>query len=144
MNFENVDVYSGVTLVDRTQKGGTEFIFDGIRFKFEPGQTEMIVPKFVAKWLLTREHTRIWTTEGDFALRFGVKGTPKDVKELEDACGPEVSDLSPIEPRTGMLEGSAVAELDAEKLQVRPTNTPRTDLLDRQGSGGRASFGLER
>lgn len=140
MDFQNVDIYTGVTLVDRTAKGGCEFIFDGIRFTFAPGEVEKIVPKFVAKWLLNGDRCRIWTTEGEFVPRFAVKGAPHDVQDIVDACGPEVADDSMIEPRTDLLEGSAVAELDPAKREVRTINVPASEMRDRQGAGGRAAF----
>jgi hypothetical protein len=144
VDFSQVDVYSAVTLVDRTGQGGTEFIFDGIRFVFAPGQTEMTVPKFVAKWLLEGDRCKVWSAAGEFVPRYAVKGQPQDVQEIIDACGPEVADDTRLDLKTGLLEGSAVAELDPAKLDVRPITIPRSELRERQGSGSRAGFGNER
>jgi hypothetical protein len=140
VEFQNVDIYSGVTLIDRTAKGGCEFIFDGIRFALKPGEVEKIVPKFVAKWLLSGDRCRVWTTEGDFVPRFAVKGSDADVQDIVDACGPEAADDSVIEIRTDLLERSAVAELDPAKRQVRSISVPATEFRERQGAGGRAAF----
>jgi hypothetical protein len=142
VDFSSVDIYSNVTIVDRTGHGGTEFIFDGIRFVFKPGQVELIVPKFVAKWLFATDRCNVWNAAGEFVHRFAIKGpVPQDIV---DACGPEVADDSMIELKTGLLEGSAAAELDPAKLEVRPINIPRSELRERQGVGARAGFGNER
>lgn len=139
MDFTSVDIYSAVTLVDRSGEGGTEFIFDGIRFVLKPGQTELIVPKFVAQWLLRSDNYKVWTTDGEFANRFAVKApVPQD---LVDACGPESADCSPITMRTDLLEGSAVAELNPARLEVHQLRIPASELRERQGTGDRAGFG---
>jgi len=66
-DFQNVDVYSSVVLVDRLGLGGkdAEFMFDGIPFPFvdDDGQvvTEKAFPKFVAVWLFGKEKFQVWT-----------------------------------------------------------------------------------
>lgn len=136
MEFANVDVYTSVTLVDRTMLGGTEITFDHVPLVFTPGQMELAVPLFVAEWLYTAsqgDKHKVWTTEGEYTHRFGVKNAPEKLVAL---CGAHITDCTPIEIDRGAVEGTNVKELrdPSEKMGLLHINVPRSELIEKQGA----------
>lgn len=94
--------YQSVALVDRTGKGGCEFIFDGVRFTLKPGKPAIIVPRFVAEWLFRVDQQKVHTKDGQYVCRFAVTDGPDDFLE---GIGPEAMDNSTIEIDTAAAEG---------------------------------------
>ena len=138
MEIEDVDLYTTVTLVDRTMQGGCEIWFDHKPLVFKPGQMERGVPMFVAQWLFGHgERHMVWTKDGEYTHRFGVKDAPE---ELIARVGEDCANCAPIEIDTGALEGTDVKLLrDAdERLAPRPIAVPRTELTEKQGAGRNA------
>jgi hypothetical protein len=145
-DLQTLNVYSIVTLVDRTGIGGTdaEFIYDGIRFTFvdEDGQavTEKTVPQFVAEFLFTgtaADNHQIWTPPataeaiGTRINRYGIKQCPK---KLIEVWGPEVADCSPIEKDETVIEGSDAPLYRTGPVRVVPVSIPPNERpRDRQG-----------
>jgi len=154
-DFQNIDVYSNVILVDRLGLGGkdAEFQFDGIAFPFvdEDGNTvtEKIFPKFVAEWLFAKDKFRIWTKPerdpdgrvipgtGQYLPRFGIKNCPKTILEL---WGDHVGDCAPLERDPDVIEGSDAPLYRTEPVRVeRLTIPPNEQPRDRQGRKGNVS-----
>lgn len=147
-DFQNIDIYSSVVLVDRLGLGGkdAEFTFDGIAFPFvdDDGQavTEKPFPKFVAEWMFSKNKFQVWTkpTEErptEFVHRFGIKACPKGLIEL---YGPEVADCSPIERDPDAIEGSDAPLYRTEPVRVQPVAIPPNEQpRDRQGRRGNVS-----
>ncbi len=142
-DFQNLDVYSNVTLVDRAGQGGkqAEFIYDGIRFDFvdDDGQPvlEKIVPQFVAEFLFKTDKHQVWTPPaegqaiGERVNRYGIKACPK---KLIEQWGPEVADCTPIEIDGSVLEGSDAPLYRTGPVRVQPVNIPPNERpRDRQG-----------
>lgn len=136
-DFSQLNVYSIVTLVDRTAKGGTEFIYDGIRFVFKPGEIEKSVPEFVAEWLFKSDQQRFWTKESapgandaQYVNRFAIKNCPEKLIEL---WGPEVADDSAIELDPNVIEGSDAPLYRVGPVRVEKINIPPAELRDRSG-----------
>jgi hypothetical protein len=128
--------FDTVTLVDRTGLGSTEIVFDGQRIVFKPGQTERVVPAFLAEWLSRVDQHRVHTTDGGWEHRFGFKN--------EDG---EVTDCSPIQIDKSKLEGWNVdayaIDRDPEKVQYRELRRNPADFQnDAAASGG--SFSKQR
>ena len=149
---QDVNIYATATLVDRTGKGGDEFWFDAIPFVFKPGQTELGVPRFVAEWLLSTDQKKVWTDDGQFVSRYGVK---EAAQELVDAVGPEACDCSPIRLQSDRVEGwdTTLAESSrlADQTVVKTAATdPKLlrpqpgDFRDRQGDKSAAFDGKRR
>lgn len=137
MEFANVDVYSNVTLVDRTTLGGTEITFDHVPLVFAKGQMELTVPMFVAEWLYTAsqgDKHKVWTTEGEYTHRFGVKNAPPKLVAL---CGEHITDCSPIVIDAGAVEGTNIREVRDPGEQVVPQriDVPRSELTENQSPG---------
>ena len=138
-DLETQDLYSVVTLVDRTGVGGTEFIFDGKRFGLKPGQTELAVPRFVAEWLLSVDQTKVWTTDGRFVSRFGVKDAPPDFLERLD---PGAADTDLITIDGSRVEGWEAEATDPDRARatvLTAKDDPRlkknpADYRERQGN----------
>jgi len=144
-DFQNIDIYSSLMLVDRCGLGGkdAEFTFDGIAFPFvdDDGQvvSERAFPKFVAEWLFSKSKFQVWTKATDeqptqFVNRFGIRNCPKSMIEL---YGPEIADCSPIERDPDVIEGSDAPLFRTEpvrlqRLSIPPNEQPR----DRQGRKG--------
>jgi hypothetical protein len=145
-DYQNLDVYSSVILVDRVGTGGkdAEFIYDGVRFPFvdDDGQvvTEKIVPQFVAEFLFTGtavDNHMVWTppTNGDplgtRVNRYGIKHCPK---KLIEQWGPEIADCSPIERDTTVAEGSDAPLYRTGPVRMIQVNIPPNERArDRQG-----------
>jgi hypothetical protein len=142
-DYASLNVYSNVTLVDRTGTGGTaaEFVYDGIRFPFVDDEgaavTELTVPQFVAEFLFATDKYKMWTKPaeghdvGNYVNRYGITKCPKKLLEL---LGPDVADCSPIEPDPNVIEGSdaplyRTGPVRVERLNIPPNEQPR----DRQG-----------
>jgi hypothetical protein len=144
-DFQNIDIYSSVTLVDRCGLGGkdAEFQFDGIPFPFvnDEGQavTEKAFPKFVAEWLFSKNKFQVWTKATDeqptqFVNRYGIKDCPKAMLEL---YGVEVADCSPIERDPDVIEGSDAPLFRTEPVRLVKTAIPPNEQpRDRQGRRG--------
>jgi hypothetical protein len=92
--MQSAGAYEYVTLVDRSMKGGCEFIYDGVRVVFKPGEMEKPVPQFLAAWLFQTDKEKVHTTDGRFVNRFGMKN-PTD--EMLEQLGPDVANCDPIE-----------------------------------------------
>ena len=137
-DLQNLDVYSIVTLVDRTGIGGTdaEFVYDGIRFPFvdEDGQavTEKTVPQFVAEYLFTgtaADNHCVWTRPADGESmgtrvnRYGIKHCPKSSSSGGARRWPSArrSTKTPRSLRAPMRRCTARAP-----VRVVPVNIPRT------------------
>lgn len=137
--FEGVDVYTPIILLDRTGQGGGEIIVNGVRLNFPKGRPEMAVPRFVAEWLFTHGKHMVWTTDGIFTNRYGVKDAPED---FTNAFGEESGDCSPIEIDGNRIEGwdTTAVERD-ESTRVVPVSVPAQALRERQGSTGTYAFG---
>ena len=138
MDLQGVDVYSHVTLVDRAMQGGCEIWFDHVPLAFEKGQIELTVPLFVAEWLFTASNGdkhKVWTTDGEYVCRFGVKNAPQ---RLLDLAGPQIADLDPIEIDLGAVEGTDVKLTRTDKTEVRQIRVPRNELTEKQGAGSKA------
>lgn len=130
--YQNRD-FRSLILVDRAGRGGTEFIFDGVRITFPPGVVEQGCPWFVAQWLFGVNQTRVWTKDGDFTFRFGVKNAPE---EFLAAVGPEAGDTSPIEIDGNRIEGWDTTGVDRSNATVLKVSVPASDLSERQGRQG--------
>lgn len=144
LDLEQQHAYETVTLVDRAGLGGFEFIFDGKRFVFKPGKTELHVPRFVAEWLFrgtTQLH--VHTTAGAYLCRLGIKDGPDDIVE---ALGAEALETSPIEIDTTRVEGWDAEAQDPQRASAKalPLRPNRSDF-QRDGAPSSATFsGKER
>lgn len=139
--YEGQDAYSIVTLIDRAATGGTEFIYDGKRITFRPGEIEKPVPQFVALWLFQQERMMVHTTEGAFVCRFAVKG---GTDEFKAQVGPDAFDDTPIEIDQTRVEGWNTDA--AERGPKTEVITLKRTAADYQmgGVATAASFGKER
>lgn len=140
MDFEEIDVFTMVTLTDRTMQGGCEITFDHKPLVWKPGQIDRGVPMFVAEWLYTASNGdkhKVWTTAGDYTHRFGVKDAPES---LIARCGEHITDCSPIEIDPTAVEGTDVRLIrDADERMVpQAINVPRSELTEKQGAGRNA------
>lgn len=137
---ENRD-FETVTLVDRTGEGGTEIIYDAVRLVFPPGIDVKNVPRFVAQWLFQTQRHMVWTQDGQFVCRFGVKGaTPEFAAEL----GPDAGDVSPIEVDRTRIEGWDTTGVERADTRVTEVTLPRALLHERQGAGASAATFADR
>ncbi len=144
-DFQNIDLFSSVVLVDRLGLGGkdAEFCFDGKRFPFvdEEGHavTKKAFPKFVAEWLYSKAKFQVWTKATDeqptqFVNRFGIESCPKAMIEL---YGPDIADCSPIERDNDVIEGSDAPLFRTEPVRRQNVNLPPNEQpRDRQGRRG--------
>lgn len=122
--------FRSVTLVDRAGTGGAEIIFDGVRIVFPRGVTEKAVPVFVAEWLFRVTQQHVWTTDGQYICRFGLKDAPEDILAL---AGPEAQDCSPIQ-LADRVEGWDTSGVDRSNTRTVALNIPRSLTHERQGS----------
>ena len=134
---ENRD-FRTVTLVDRTGKGGTEILYDGVRVVLPRGKAELTVPRFVARWVMgvSTQHM-VWTTDDQFVNRFGIKDISED---LAAELGPEAGDISSIELDTGRTEGWDTTGVERVGTRTVEINLPKSLMRERQGTAA-ASFG---
>lgn len=150
--IQEVNIYATATLVDRTGKGGDEFWFDAIPFVFKKGQTELGVPRFVAEWLVGTDQKKVWTEEGQFVSRYGIKEAPQ---EVIDVVGPEACDCSPITLKGDRIEGWDTSLADSDRAPDQTlVKTAQTDpkllrpqpgdFRDRQPDKGAAFDGKRR
>lgn len=131
--------YEFVTLVDRTGKGGREFIFDGVRFSFKPGKPKLNVPRFVAEWLFRVDQQKFNTLDGQYVCIYGVEDGPGDIM---DTLGPEALDCSPIEIDEAAAEGWNAGETRSSAVKLATVQLkPRPSDFAHQGSGsGKSTF----
>ena len=118
---DDLDVITTVTLVDRTG-GPSEFLFDGKRFTFTAAKPTRTIPVSIAEWLFRTDHARVWSTDGTFVYRYGIKDGPE---ELITQLGEEPFDTDPIQIDTARAEGWNTDAAD------RPANSTRTISLKR-------------
>lgn len=133
---ENRD-FRTVTLIDRTGQGAVEIIYDGVRIPLPKGVTEKAVPRFVAAWLFRVGQQMVWTADGRYVNRFGIKD-PSD--DLVAELGVEVGDISPITIDTQRSEGWDTSGVDRSAHTVVTLNLPPVPLRERQGTR-EAAFG---
>lgn len=144
-DFQNLNVYESVILVDRLGLGGkgAEFMYDGIPMPFLDADrqpvTEKIVPQFVAEFLFTGDKHRVWTKptdekDSEYVMRYGIRNCPKKLREL---WGDEVADCSTIERDPDAIEGSdAPLYRDATRpVRVQRINIPPNEQA--RGNQGR-------
>lgn len=148
-DFQNLDVYSNVTLVDRAGQGGAaaEFIYDGIRFPFVNDDgvptLERTFPQFVAEFVFRSEKHRVWTKpeagadRGQYVNRYGIKACPRKLIEL---WGPEVADVTPIEIDPDVLEGSEAPLYRTGPVRAESVNIPPSERPGRDRQGRRAAI----
>lgn len=130
--FQEQDAYTSLVLVDRAGVGGTEIIYNAVRLVFKPGQTELIVPKFVTDWLFKYQKHMVWTEDGVYTNRFAVKNVSDDIAAV---YGPEAVDLSPISIDGNRVEGWNTDEAGRSgAMRVVNVNVPSNLLKERQGS----------
>lgn len=138
--------YTPLILIDRACTGGFEFFFDGRPFTFKPGQVELTVYGDVARHLFQHEHTKVWTTDGEFVHRVAVKGAAgfEDyAKKLAHALGEEIADQSPIEIDTTRIEGWDTTGIARGQgiTETRNVNIPASELRGRDAApGGRLAY----
>ena len=126
---ENRD-FSTVTLVDRTGRGGAEIIYDGVRITFPQKKVEKAVPRFVANWLFRVSQQMVWTEDGQYVNRFGIKDMPEDlVQEL----GPEAGDTSLIVLDATRHEGWDTSGVDRSEARTVELTLPSSAMRERQG-----------
>lgn len=130
MDFQQASSFSYVTLVDRAQTGGTEIIHDGVRIVFKPGETEKVVPQFVAEWLFHVDQGHVWTVDGQYVSRFAIKDISP---ELLGALGAEAGDTSPIHVDSGRIEGWDTSQVDRSNHRFIDINVPASAFRERQG-----------
>ena len=117
-----LDGMSFATLVDRTG-GPSEFLYDGKRFTFSGKRPERTVPRYVAEWLFRGpERSRVWTTGGVFALRYGIKDGSEELIAL---LGDEPFDTDPITIDTTRVEGWDSESADPDRATATPINLKR-------------------
>lgn len=133
---ENRD-FEMVMLVDRTGVGGTELIYDGVRLVFPPNVVEKAIPRFVAQWLYQYPRYMVWTTDGRFVCRFGIKELAPG---LAAEIGPDAGDVSPIEVDRTRTEGWDTSGVERADTRVVELRLPRTLTHERQGSTSAATF----
>ena len=131
MEYQESHDFRTVTLVDRTGRGGTEIIFDGIRIVLPRGKSELTLPRYVAQWLFRTTQQMVWTADGRFVSRFGIKDIPED---LAAETGPEAGDCSAIELGSGRVEGWDTSTVDRGATQTISLNLPKSALNERQGT----------
>lgn len=135
--LEEVDLYASVTLVDRVGTGGCEFVFDGKRFTFAPGETRKAVPRFVAEWLFRVDQTWVHTDQG-FVSRYGIADGTND---LIEAIGVEAFELSPLRLLTGRVEGWNAEEQDPDRASAKTITAKDDPRLASAASGQRERQG---
>ena len=125
-DLDQVNQYQFVRLVNRTQETA-EFIYDGARFLFKPGQTQTI-SAFVVDWLFRRDHAKIPTTDGDYVFRYGIEECPE---EMMAQFPKDAFDVTPVERQTDAAEGWDTREVlrDPTKTQVKPLRPTRDSII---------------
>lgn len=130
-----------VTLVDRAGTGGGEIRRDGQRYPIRP---EFQVLGAVARWIFQVQQQMVYTTDGRYVHRLGIKRTPESENLIQE-LGPEVADCSEIEIDTARVEGWPADTQDPNRARATVLHLGGSrDLQARQGdplSGGFAKTG---
>lgn len=139
-DFNEVDAYHPVTLVDRTGNGGCEITHNGVRVVFKTGQAKRAVPSFLAEWLFIHGKHMVWSEDGEYTHRFGIEDAPEDMLA---SLGPEAGDCSPITVDGNRLEGwdTTAVDRDAKSTRVVPIGVPASAMRERQATGAEYQFG---
>lgn len=116
MEMQQAGGYESVMLRDRAGTGNCEFIFDGVRFTLKPGKPTIMVPRFVAEWLLRSDQQKVHTTDGQYVCRFGIEDGPDDLLE---SLGADAVDCSPITLDTTRLEGWDAESQDPQRDRAK-------------------------
>lgn len=139
-----IDMVNQVTLVDRAMEGGPacEFLCDGVRFTWPKGQVEKVVPRGVVEWLFTVSQKRVWTTDGEYVMRFGIKDCPPD---LQARLGSEATNCDPIEIDPNAVEGwdrdGVTGNRRVVYLDSRDVRAAKREMRERLAASAGAGFG---
>jgi hypothetical protein len=149
--MEQLDVYTYLTLVDRTGLGGREFLYGGIPFVFKKGQSELVVPKFVAEWMFSKSKEFVWAVDTSetptyecprcekplkYTNLYALKNCPEDLPPI---WGDFIADTSPIERDLHMMEGTDAPLYRTERVTYEPVAIPAGEMRDRLGRGDHIS-----
>ena len=82
-------LFQSVILVDRVGTGGCGFLYDGMAYRFAPGQGELPLNRLAAEYILDRsEQGLVDTADGERVCRYAIKGTPEAELPIELATPP--------------------------------------------------------
>lgn len=132
-----------VVLVDRTMKGGCEFLFNGRPYVFDKDEMRLVVGADIARHVFNHDHTKVWTTDGQFVHRYAVEnaaGFKKVAERLAQEMGAEILDQTPIELDATRAEGWDTRNADRGRVAIVPVNPNPADFRDRQGTAPSVSY----
>lgn len=134
-----MDAFTSYVLVDRAGLGGFEFLHDGKPIVFKKDQTERTVRGDVLPYIFTRDHLKVFTTDGEYVWRVAVRAAPGEDAGLEQVAtefGIEALDDSRIVIDRTRREGWDTRDLDMQKRMYVDINVPASELRERLGSRG--------